>query len=443
MKKECFLSYNKALPIVALAMVLLLAFALLIPINSVYADSNEYDGNEYVNFNQLVFNNLINSTYSGSNAVLTDSNNYNGHKLLVRFKPNNAPSGSVFYLEGSGYQSILFSFSGSTAINRIVDVSFNINAPFKIWASTQFDYTYMNIIDLSLMFGIGREPSQEVCDDIFIADYYNYTNGTTITLEGLENYSQGVAQAMSSMQYTEISSDLANNMDTCVVNNDFGSTSKALIQGFFVWGNNTYTNTTAILGLGATLLQNDYITFKYKLLGSQSTLSLPPSTSNMGSVYIYGLSADGIMYKLATCEGYVGDTFKEVSFRIPFDLENLYLVADGQGYIVAYNNFELDITTMNLTAVLNHAFNQGQKQAKSYYSIGNEGYSQIYNQGVADGLSQGNAFASGLSIIGTTFTKVGEIMQLEILPNIPLSVFVLLPLMVGLIVFIVKMTKGS
>lgn len=55
----------------------------------------------------------------------------------------------------------------------------------------------VNLIDLTLMFGEGNEPTLEECSDIFISDYYEYTLSTPIYQGYYTGYNNGKEQGIS------------------------------------------------------------------------------------------------------------------------------------------------------------------------------------------------------------------------------------------------------
>ena len=98
---------------------------------------------------------------------------------------------------------------------------------------------------------------------------------------------------------------------------------------------------------------------------------------------------------------------------------------------------------LDIAQIVNNAYNKGASDTNAKYSVGGLLYQSIYDLGKSEGIAQGNTFVNGLDVIATTFTKVFSIFNVEILPGIPLSVFILLPLLFGLIIFVVKITKGG
>lgn len=439
--------------LILLSIILLLCVAIVLyaPFQNTqfaYADTIEQDSilnfNQYIKINNATNENnhfTDNSIIVGENILsrvnITQFTLLNNHKYYLM---SNVESETMFYL-GNGYSQyygfynrIIVSGSNEIVNSIVISANATLNKEF-----------YFSIIDLTQMVGSGNEPNLTQCENLFKADYYYYTTGTPMTLNGVENYYKGSADTLNAFTFNVISTDLASNMDTCEINSNYGSTSKALIQGFYVWSNTNYTNCTAILNLGATLKANDYINFKYKCLGSQNTLTLPPTTSNLSSVHVMVIDNNNVLTQIAELPGYVSDnTFKEISFTIPFDCNALYLVSSNK-YIVAYNNFELDISTFNAEAIKDLSFQSGYNNAKqyynTYYSQGNEGYQNIFNLGASS--NPNNAWGSAWDFIGSTFNSVGQIFQIELLPNVPLSVFILTPLMITLIFFIVKLTRGG
>lgn len=63
-----------------------------------------------------------------------------------------------------------------------------------------------------------------------------------------------------------------------------------------------------------------------------------------------------------------------------------------------------------------------------------------YLIGVVDSLQSGN---TALNFIGTAFEKVGDILQIEILPNITIGTIVAIPLILGVVFLVLRLVRGE
>ena len=142
------------------------------------------------------------------------------------------------------------------------------------------------------------------------------------------------------------------------------------------------------------------------------------------------------------------------SCNIQFNINNQDIIYFG--FFTSYGTFnestattmyawssELEVQTLNINAIIQSAIAKGKRDVLNQYEPGEIAYQSIFQTGFNEGLARGNAFGNALELVGTTFSKVGEILQIQILPGIPIGLFIVFPLLVGLIIFIVKMVKGG
>ena len=81
---------------------------------------------------------------------------------------------------------------------------------------------------------------------------------------------------------------------------------------------------------------------------------------------------------------------------------------------------------------------------ESYYDGYDEGYSSGYFAGFNDGTANGEGGASGaFSLLRGAFNSLGNILSIEVLPNVPVSLLVTLPVAGALILWIIRILKGG
>ena len=144
-------------------------------------------------------------------------------------------------------------------------------------------------------------------------------------------------------------------------------------------------------------------------------------------------------------DGYNLDTI-DASFNI-VNIDTLYfgLFTSDTSFTQATNSSayfiktELTIYNIDVAALVNSAIGQ----TKSAYMEGGAEYEAIYNKGYLRGIAEQNATIGTMEYIGAAFSGIGSILAIELLPGVPFSLFVLLPLMFGLIAFVVKLSKGG
>lgn len=97
------------------------------------------------------------------------------------------------------------------------------------------------------------------------------------------------------------------------------------------------------------------------------------------------------------------------------------------GYENGYNNGEID--------GYNNGYNVG-------YDVGNNnGYENGYKNGIA---TKGESvWVNSMGFIKNLFVDVFDIFSIEILPNVSIGTFIVIPLIFGVLFFIVKITKGD
>lgn len=377
----------------------------------------------FVNFNQYIQNSYINYT----------TNSYYANTLPV----------GIYYMSINSNVNtrILFVYSGGSYYAKSInegknDFLFTFNNQIN---AIQFDnaitYTNFNAINLTQMYG--SETANTItlaqCQQLFRADYYPYNEGTTIDLSGFEQYNAGAMSVRESMTINTTSANVADNLDNVVINSSYGSVSKALIQGYMVWGAGDYANCVALFNLETNFNEGDYFEFEfYTITGADSANGLP-NINTFYDLQIIAVNSSGNIVPLATVKAQNNpNATTKATFYLPFSTNKLYITTPHK-YIIGYNNFKINITTTNLTALSLYSYKDGFREGRS------SGYTSGYNAGIA----QQNATLGTMEYIGAAFNGIGSILQIELLPNVPLSLFILLPLMFGLITFVVKLSKGG
>lgn len=180
---------------------------------------------EILNFNQLIknydfssnFNNWDLGYYGGTTdgtissdgalIISTQQGRYADISQLVNFQANHK-----YYINlrtKSNIEGSTIRFMGSeTAYSMPIhydkmDYYYESNGNTRLFlrclngdVEAQFYFKYINVIDLTQMFGPGNEPSFQECKEMFVS-YYQYTNGQAISLDTLESYKLGYEEGVS------------------------------------------------------------------------------------------------------------------------------------------------------------------------------------------------------------------------------------------------------
>lgn len=440
----------KTLSILAIICCLILAFVLFIPNQNVYAEYNDLNENTIVNFNQLVLDQNINRVYSPQKLFqLTnvDLNIYN-HKYYVKYTRNSSGRLSFGYVDTSAHD-LLVSFD-SGFYDNIYTISY-LSYFYLYSEESDANLSGINIFDLTKMFGAGNEPNLEQCKDYFTAEYYNYNTGIEIPYSKsyLQGYQEGAQSVYESLTITLNSYTIGANSQT-YANNTIERGELVFDQQYSAYA---FSGVIAINLLGqverGTNINIDFELTIPSLEGEPNVSEFAKKfilyfayvDSNNNLVNITGIKPN---YKGSWVNSYNGN------FALPITTSTIYCYLN---YNTIGDNFlptkaiatKSDITFkgLDLAQIINNAYNKGASDNNAKYSVGGLLYQSIYDLGKSEGIAQGNSFATGLDVIATTFTKVFSIFNIEILPGIPLSIFILLPLLFGLIMFIVKLTKGG
>ena len=403
-----------------------------------HADYADLAGTDtLVNFNQLIPQTKINgsgspiwtSIYSRSDFVM-----YRTHKYYIRV--NNTGSYDFVIATGDAWTEFIAILTANSSNNNeaIVQIAHDASG-LQIYSEYNLTYKNFNLIDLTQMFGAGNEPNLQEAQEYFTAEYYNYTAGITIPygLDYLEGYQKGIQDFQNSL--------------TATFNNDIlGTLSFAANIAGFNNSNIAYdANLSRYLveGLAGFRLGNSISS----PINFHADLFL---TNYSGGLYlaIFNYTDNGTLTPLWVGEVQTGTNlaYIDANFNI-VNIDTLYFgLFDKNNEFNTYTSVsayfvstELKIYNIDVAALVNSAIGQ----TKSAYMEGGAEYEAIYQKGYLRGIAEQNATIGTMDYIGAAFTGIGSILAIELLPGVPFSLFVLLPLMFGLIAFVVKLSKGG
>lgn len=128
---------------------------------------------------------------------------------------------------------------------------------------------------------------------------------------------------------------------------------------------------------------------------------------------------------------------------------------DNNIYPVKYNYRTYYFNALTNNQINQESYNIGydlglqQGEINGYengYNIGEEnGYTAGYSQGKIDGVaSKGESvWVNSMSFIKNLFKDIFDILSIEILPNISIGTFIIIPLIFSVLFFVVKIAKGD
>lgn len=414
-----------------------------------------------VNFNQLYnFDNIASSSSSNNLSYVRNNNNFviNGNSTSTTWFGNwqiNTIIGHTyyFYIYTSNTNCGLLIENQNTNIFIGTAPIIYTNNNYEFFGSyirlEAGNYNNVNIkfycIDLSIMFGENNLPTLNQCKDLFKSDYYPYNTGTTISLSGLNSFIEGVNYA-----YDQLNFDVVNSSayTTAYIDPSINN-SNAFIERYVDMGVNgqyLYLKARGYLSipLSQTLSQGSILNFGYT----------DPGQGGSGNYLYIGILYNNNFIPVMNISTHLtDDTTTNLTMTIPYSTNTIVFVESStEDYFTfvdsAYwlGDLQVNYAQLNVQVLINSIVSDELRKQKEYYdgyySYG-EGYTRIYNQGLQDGSATGQAFKDSMTFTGSVFHAIGDILSMQVIPNIPLGLFVALPLLVGLLFFIVKIAKGS
>ena len=408
-----------------------------------YADYTDLNSNSVINFNQYVLdiythNATLNNGYTNIvNYSLTQEHYY---YLKLELNTNNSIRYEMRFrnIDNSGSQSV-FTGNRTTGIETIIQLNTNYNYELlSIYAySSNLYIKNAWLIDLTQAFGSNNIPTLEQAQEYFNSDYYNYNTGTPMpySKDYLQGYMDGMSDLSESVSVT-LNNDIIGNTAFPYVYNGVNS-SFAYNGDDNVWLLYGY----ACIPIGATLESGIIATFDTYVWANYT-----------GTKYLFYFYAreDGSLIQLgyAPIVDNTTDMLASLTMVLPTDIDTIYIaMSDTASFSLSESSLyvyktSLSFKTPNLSAIINNAYNRGYYSATNEYAEQSTKWLDIYYQGVRYG-QQHNGFNDAWDFVGSAFSGIGQIFSIELLPNVPLSTFILVPLMVSLIFFVVKLVKGG
>ena len=300
--------------------------------------------------------------------------------------------------------------------------------------------TYANVmlIDLTQCFGSGSEPQTvEEVESLFPSEYYLYTTGSLMMY-----YPNATAESVAQTQKIEFEINSGN-----LYKNDSYQTRITMDTS------TGYTQIYTNIGIdeGYQREAGGKFDFNFNIpSGSKVTIEINNIINN-GHYATYFLYGPGTDYYTNFSDSLDSSTtaynyYKQFYTQRDYNTLEISLIGTGNINQVSlqWQTFKITVEYVsNLSEVLDQVYDNGKKYMQQYYEQGNPGYTKIFNEGVASVNTGDQIFPDSWNLLSSAFTAVGDMLSIELFPNIPLGLFVALPLLLGLIAFIVKITKGG
>lgn len=391
--------------------------------------SAEATSDSLLNFNQLLNKDTINlSPYDftiDNNYTLT-VNNYknNGSTSWFQIFNGSGLKNHKFYFKFNSNNGLLMfnaNFGTNYLTSQVLDSGDVDNVIFYIRLGTgeasELKST-IQLIDLTQMYGAGNEPTLDKCKEIFITTY-NYTENLIVD-SGYMDYNSGYNNG-----YTAGQSDMLTSQQFFQNN---------LTNIGYIWSGSKIDT----LNAGYNFSNNSYT---YSSVEKFNKIYLKYSTDfsfNKNSVYV-------IKVENFSCNDFseltIGYTLDDGSYN---DL--ISISSDSFTYSFVNNETNGTITNFYISIELKNSDYIKSFSVKSITMYGQNDQEQIYNSAYQNGYTTGYNSAKDtysangeFSFMISAFNGLGEILNMQILPNVPLWVFVAIPLFFGLIAFIFKL----
>lgn len=353
---------------------------------------------------------------------------YSSHKYYTRIpsflRIFNSASSTLFY----GGERVQNAVSDGTTYG------FYYHSSYGTFTTGIYNYV---VIDLTLMYGSNNEPTLEQCKEIFTADYYTYNEGTPISLSQLNynlGYENGYSDGYNSFTTQPIFTNSLYNVWNSI--NSSSNTIKAVINSD---GSITYSNINQYY-----IYFNMEKEFEYgKRYNIKFDICLPSNSDELTLNFQYVIEPGGVNNELCDIEQYYN-----------FDFTFYYGEQDATSvkfYLYSSDAAMDSLTIKNLVIYeqtdLETNYNAGYEKGLVDGRL--EGAELGYDRGYNDGVSYGSQHSTDLtsssfwSWFSTMFTNIGSLFNVELFGGITIGTLILIPLLLSILLFILKLVRGN
>lgn len=389
-----------------------------------YADAEYADivgTSDIVNFNQLLQVPTFEATTTGAVTQIVG----NSVQLIVNhtyyFKTN------AQYRQFSN--NIDFAFS---PVGVFTYTNTTTNNTYLLYATTISGqkYTFM-LIDLTQMFGSGNEPNLNEAAQYFTADYYKYNSGTPMAYNGVDNYYQAINDVFANYTYQ---------IDRSALNTSTYPYNILSEDSEFYYNNVNWI----LFGAAAMPL------FTTLSSGTNMTIDFYFYTPNASAidVCVASLNSDNTLTELSTVRYSFGND-GTLNFVLPFDVSTIVIYARDISTHQYYDlntlvqKLNIKASQLDVAGMILSAYDSGYQYVMRLYEVGGPSWHSIYDAGYFKGQEDGSAVLTAMDYVKAAFVKLGEILMIEVFPNITLGAFFLFPIITSLIFFVFKLVKGG
>lgn len=410
-------------------------------------NSNLLTNSSVLSFNQLININSMttNKLEKVNNFTLKGLQNATNVYEIANITNINFVSTHKYYVKCTTSQQFAFAYNGGSPVyfknDTILSNNSGVRNQIFIYEVSLGTIYSFNVIDLTQMYGAGSEPTLEDIKNYNIfPTFYNRIDNLPITESLFTNnqsaYIQGYNDALSSFDVTIGTGNIYDTLSAYNYNGIQSTIDKTIINSGDYTSYLMQINGYAQLRLTATIDANTPVRIH---LGALST----PNNSTYSVVDFYFLQ-NGTLNKFASIDTRTApsdDDFFYIDVNWPTTSNMVFLKGQTSGYPnnnVYISNMQIEFKTINVYDIINNAY----QNAERYYQQGQPGYNAIFQQGFDEG-QRSPAIDSAWSFVSSTFSNIGGIFAVEFIPGVPLWVFIAIPLLFGLIVFLYRMTGGN
>ena len=390
------------------------------------AEYSDIDSNAVVTFNQQVKNGNF-ATSDGWQSYNSSSFTISNFEVSINAKQFGGISQSGLRFYTHKYYLSVDSYGSSDSDTLTINISRNPEVTFDLTTSYQTYDTVLNItyfwgsygealyivttidsvvylrnfyiIDLTLMYGAGNEPTLDQCRNIFTSEYYGYTSNMTMPLNGVNSYSQGYNAAVSQFNYIVDFSQISQ----YGYGLEFNGWRPAFKYDYDTPDSFSFSGYVS-LPLGQTVPRDTLMTGSFKAVDVDSDFTL-----SLGLIY-------NNQFVPIVNFGQLNDdpdnpTTYTFSFSLPYDTNNIVLFASASAgpsvqdyYGVFVEDFVLSYRYFNPLFSSSDAYNDG------FVNGVNSGKVDGYNRGYAAGIKYGSSAAKE----GTFLNLLSSVIQAPI-----------------------------
>lgn len=448
-------NYYTSKYIISLIMLLIILTFSFIPLfnsQKVYAEEVVF-----YNFNQLVLDNNISGSFNSTSSQIEVNFLSNNYYYFSIYNNSSYNFTLMSYQTGDGTKEVLVPDVLPNDTTQVVfKTNYNANR-LLFYTQNNGSYVNFNIINLTLMFGSGNEPTIEQCKNMFIATY-KYTNTNIISNNDFNSYNNGYKDALNSFDYKLNTSQTYNSFESgdvieyptaSIIGN---TTPTPLIYPVYKPSNPEYilqptyyqvnVNKYGRLRLGTEIDKGADVYIKGMVSGNYN---MGLNTTSKINICILDYQNNLVVLKTIKLPSYTGNkqinyTNFEVNFTLNGNTESLYFTCDNLSTNTNNTYFylgDIEISTkiLNTSQLIENSYNTG-------YDTGyNNGYDVGYNNGI--NTKGESVWQNSMAFIKNIFVNIFDIFSIEILPNVSLGTFIIIPLIFAILFFIVKIAKGG